>query len=103
MVGTMRTPLVVDGAGDHCLPKLHHQPYILACCMATQIALCAAAPFEVFNTKAPVDLPSVPEIARVHGQCLRRQCGLVRIGSVVYVCLCGAAVGPSGWGILEHL
>jgi len=44
--------------------------------------------------------PPVPELARVRCQCLRLECGLVRIGSVVYVCLCGAAVGQSKQGIL---
>ena len=32
--------------------------------------------------KSHAALPEVPEIARVRGQCLRRECGLVRIGSV---------------------
>jgi len=53
MLCTMRNPLVAVGAGDYCLPKLDHQPCLLACLVTTQIALCAASSFEVFNTQVP--------------------------------------------------
>jgi len=49
MLCTMRNPLVAVGAGDHCLLKLHRQPYMFACLVPTQIALRAFAPFEVCN------------------------------------------------------
>jgi len=87
MISTMRKPLVAVGAGDHCPPKLRHQPCMLACPVPTQIALRAFAPFKIFNTKAHRDLADVPEIARVRCQCLRLQFGSVGIGSGVYVCL----------------
>ena len=40
---------------------------------------------EPLNKKARVDLPAVPEIARVRCQCLHLQGGLVRI--IVVVCV----------------
>ena len=103
MFSTMRKPLVAVGAGDHCLLKLHRQPYMFACLVPTQIALSAFAPFEVCNPKAHTDLPCDQEIARVRCQCLRLQCGAVRIGSVGYVALCGSGIGQSGWGILRYM
>jgi len=99
---TMRNLLVAGGADDYCLLKLDHQPSRLACCMATPMAVCAAAPFDIFNTKAPADLPSVPEFARVHGQCLRLPFGLLGIGSVVYVSLRVRRLGQLRWGMLLH-
>ena len=49
MVGTMGTPLVVDGAGDHCLPKRDHQPCLFACLVSTQMTLRAFTLVKVFN------------------------------------------------------
>ena len=49
MVGTMGTPLVVDGAGDHCLPKRYRQPCLFACSVPTQIALRAFALVKVME------------------------------------------------------
>ena len=39
---------------------------------------------ELPKKKAHADLPDVPEMAHVCCQCRRRECGSVRIGSVVY-------------------
>ena len=75
----MRTYLVVDGAGDHCLPKLYRQPCLFACPVPVQIALRAFAPCKVFNTTAHRALLVMLEVARVRCQALRLQCGSVRI------------------------
>ncbi len=83
MLCTMRNPLVAVGAGDHCLPKLYRQPYMLACLVATQITLCVASPFEVFNTQAPAALLKEQELVPTCVQRLALRLGSVRIGSVV--------------------
>ena len=81
MADIMRIPLMVDGAGDHCLPKLYRQPCLFACPVPIWITLHAFAPFKVFNAKAPRALSVMLEIARVRCQDLRLQCGSVRIAA----------------------
>jgi len=84
----MRNPLVAVGAGDYCLPKLDHQPCLLACLVTTQIALCAASSFEVFNTQVPADLLEDQEHVPT---CVQRRCGGSARSGSSWVRACSAA------------
>jgi hypothetical protein len=76
---------MVDGAGDHCLPKLYRQPCLFACPVSTQIALHTFAPCKTFNTKTHRSLPTVPEI--VHGRCQELRLWLGAVRSAVGLCV----------------
>jgi hypothetical protein len=76
----IRRLLVVGGAGERpAKAKLTSPGFVLPDCSPLWRAFTRLV-YKCSAKKAHTALPAVPEIARVHCQCLRLQCGAVRIG-----------------------